>query len=159
MIDEVRQAVLLHRDNTECLGFVPEPRMRRSFSNGELLSQYDNDEWVGYLLSGPLRQGKEAIIYQECIDKSARRYGSGSRLIAEYSAKCQAAGCVSIHLRCAESLDSNFFWLAVGFEYVRTEYPTNKRQRAICVYVKSLRLPLFAADGPAKQYAEKGETK
>jgi hypothetical protein len=55
LADEVRQSSLLMRDNYESVGFLPEGAVEQSARDGGLYCQYDNDEWVGYLLVGPLR--------------------------------------------------------------------------------------------------------
>lgn len=142
----VRAATLLMRDNCEAVGFLPESALVRAAHESRLWHQVDEGEWVGYLVSGPLVYGRPAHVWQECIDKSARRYGSGQRLLTAFEAACLSAGCTSIRLRCAENLDSNLFWQAVGFERFRVDTSWNRRGRAINEYVKHLEhVSLFAA--------------
>lgn len=137
----VRHATLLMRDNYEAVGFLPESALRRAEAEGRLWHQVDQGEWCGYLISGPLVYGRSARVWQECVDKSARRFGSGQRLYAAFEGACLRAGATSIRLRCAEDLEANVFWAAMGLHIFRVAAAHNRRRRQIHEYVKHLRHP------------------
>ena len=141
----LRNVILLSRDNHESIGFLPSTRLEEYAARGQLYHQIDDDEWVGFLVCGPMRFGKACRVYQECIDKTARRYGSGYRLYRKFLDDCISAGCSRIILGCAEDLESNLFWKAVGLKAVGYRKGGEKRKRQIVIYSKEL--GFFSADG------------
>lgn len=139
----VRNITLLMKDNYEAVGFLPQSAIEKGIAERRVYNQIDNAEWVGYLISGPLRLGGTAHIWQECIDKSARRYGSGQRLFLDYLADCIRVGVHYIMLRCADDLPSNIFWKSMGFTLIGTSRPNNKRKRSINIYRRRVITDLF----------------
>lgn len=139
----IHNVKLLMKDNYEAVGFIPEPRLEWYEARGRIWHQYDEGVWVGYLLPGPARPAKTCRIWQECIDKSARRFGSGARLYAGFEAFCRNHAVSDISLRCAEGLDSNVFWRAMGFELVGCDLTENARKRKVFRYRKVLDMQVF----------------
>lgn len=80
---------LLMRDNYEAIGFLPMSRIHEQERRGLIWHQYDNGEWLGYCVVGAMKAAGTTHIWQECIDKTARGYGSGSRLFAKLLAECK----------------------------------------------------------------------
>ena len=140
----VRNVILLMRDNYESVGFLPEGEVREAIATGRLYSQVDNDDWVGYLIRGPIRGSCPVRIKQECIDKAARRYGSGRRCFEQLLYDAVAGWSSSIRLRCADGLESNWFWQSLGFRIVGVDTTPNTRKRNINYYEKPLLMPLVA---------------
>jgi len=145
-VDEAEVALVtsLMRDNYESVGFITEGAVREAIYQGRIYHQFDNGEWVGYLLRGSLRPYAHAVyIVQECIDKSARRYGSGRRCYEQLLADAREAHVESVQLRCAEDLESRHFWQALGFELVGVDTRPNARGRKVFRYEYRLWPNLF----------------
>lgn len=133
-MSRVDNVILLMRDNTNSLGFIPSTRVEEQESKGLIFHQVENGDWVGYLMVGSIKPGRPVFVWQECIDKSARRYGSGFRLFHQLLNQCKICNVTEIILRCAENLESNYFWQTCGFELVKTITTRNARNRKINVY-------------------------
>jgi hypothetical protein len=135
----LENAVLLANSERPSLGFIPYPRLARDEAAGRLRHQIENGTWVGYLVHGPMKANRHLHINQECIDKSARRYGSATRLFHGLLADAIAAASLSIRLTCAADLDSNRFWLSLGFDLANhLVRQVNKRGRPLNAWVMHL---------------------
>lgn len=130
----IQQVRLLMKSNSSELGFIPISAIEEQHYHGLAFHQFFDGEWVGYLVVGSIRANRPVHIWQECIDKSARRLGSGKALFKSLLLKCLQNGASEIILRCAEDLESQLFWQALGFDIVRVQWPDNKRKRAILTY-------------------------
>jgi GNAT superfamily N-acetyltransferase len=130
----IQQVRLLMKSNSSELGFIPISAIEEQHFNGLVYHQFFEGEWVGYLVVGSIRAHRPVHIWQECIDKSARKLGSGKALFKSLLIKCLQAGASEIILRCAEDLESQLFWQALGFEIAGVQWPENKRKRAILTY-------------------------
>jgi len=128
----------LMKDNTEELGFLPMSRIEIKDSQGLLFHQYDNNEWLGYMVVGTIKKGWVTRIWQECIDKTARGYGSGKRLFEKLKLKCLENEVEIISLRCRESNEANMFWQAMGFKCVEILNTNSADKRLINVYKMNL---------------------
>lgn len=145
--DRLRNVKLLMKDNYPALGFLPMSRIEKQERKGLVFHQYDNDEWMGYLVVGAIRAGGITHIWQECVDKTARGYGSGTRLFHRLLDKCKRGYVHQIQLRCAEDLESNLFWRAMGFEFVKSVDVGNARKRRINYYRFTVTPSLFDSEG------------
>lgn len=130
----IENAVLLMRDNYDAVGFLPRSALERAEHENRIYYQIDDGCWVGYLLVGPIYPQKPVYIWQECIDKGARRYGSGKRCFEKLLFDAKVLGAYSIRLRCAEGLESNLFWQSMGFKVIEVDTTPNKRKRAVFRY-------------------------
>ena len=77
--------------------------------------QYENDEPCGYIIHG---NGFQVCkVYQCCIQTDARRKKSASLLVDDLINKSRLRGSLFVSLWCAEDLESNNFWEALGFQF------------------------------------------
>lgn len=136
---ELRNVQLLMRSNAEELGFLPMSRIEIKDTQGFLFHQYDSGEWLGYMVVGTIKPGWTTKIWQECIDKTARGYGSGKRLFLKLKIKCELAGVEKISLRCREGNEANLFWSAMGFRLEAVLNTQSADKRLINVYSMDLR--------------------
>jgi len=123
----VEYAVNLMRKNYEQVGFLPKPRMSEYAISGQLWLQYENNEPCGYLVFGngwPILK-----VYQCCIQIDAQRVRHASILIRALIEKAKDWKCSMITLWCAEDLESNSFWQAMGFEMKSQRNKNNTRGR------------------------------
>jgi hypothetical protein len=133
-LDTVRYAVNLCKKHTGELGFVPAFRYAEAHAAGRLRPQYYNGEPCGYLLHGPIRAGRPIHVWQCVIQVDARRLANATELVAGLILDGQEANATRILLRCAADLPANAFWIACGFDLLRTFDPRNTRGRLINLY-------------------------
>lgn len=132
----------LMRKNSEALGFLPLSALDKYAAAGNVWLQYENDEPCGYLVFGygyPVCK-----VVQCCIQADARRRDGASRLIEALVSRCNAAGYSAISLRCADDLEANGFWQAMGFVFTGQELGGQRRGRRINRWV----LPLLDSAQP-----------
>jgi len=135
--------IKLAKCESDAIGFIPYPKYKEAHEKGNIFYQIENGEFVGFLIVGGFPSMGTTYIWQECIDKSARGYGSGRRLFYQLLAKCTANYVYQIKLNCAEDLESNLFWQSMGFNLVRSINPNNKRGRKINQYRYQLIRDIF----------------
>lgn len=117
----------LMEKNYEAVGFLPAPRVAAYFESGQVLVQLENGEPCGYLIYG---FGWPALkVYQCCIQVDARRRESGAALVRRLIEVAEKRGCCTINLYCADDLESNGFWEAMGFHFAGTRDNGNRRGR------------------------------
>lgn len=139
----LKRVELLTKANSNQLGFIPFSRIEEQERKGLVFHQYDNGTWIGFLVVGSIKAGGTTHIWQECIDKTARGYGSGTRLFFQLLEQCKKNYVHQIVLRCREDLASNLFWQAMGFELVKTVDVGNARGKLINVYRLTVTATLF----------------
>lgn len=142
-LSNIDKVIMLMKDNYNSIGFIPRSRIEEADQQGCLYYQVDNGEWVGYLYCSKPVYMRTCKIWQECIDKSVRRYGSGRRLCERLINDCRTVGCPAIMLRCAEDLESNYFWQAMGFSLVGIDTSLNVRKRKVFRYRLDLEPTFF----------------
>lgn len=133
----------LQRENADDLAFYPLTTLEKAIESGHVLFVEENDEAAGYLWFGALRGGYDVIIYQACIDYTARRRHLGFSLVADLIRLAKAAGANGIRLKCASSADSNEFWRALGFQCINVIPGGRKRGRDLNVYRNEIVSGLF----------------
>ena len=126
----------LMRKNYNALGFIPRTAIDRHDQLGQLWLQYENDEPCGYLIFGS--GWPVCKVWQCCIQIDARRQQSASQLMQSLITKCEDAGYSAISLRCADDLESNSFWSAFGFHFVKQSQGGMSRGRKINHWVFDL---------------------
>ena len=137
----VKYAADLMRKNYEAVGFLPIPRLHAYAEAAQLWLQYENDDPCGYLVFG---NGWPVLkVYQCCIQTDARRAEHASTLIRALIRAAEDRGCLSVALWCADDLESNFFWPAMGFERSGTRDNGNCRGRMHTRWVYRLQSDLF----------------
>lgn len=139
----LKKVELLTKANSNQLGFIPFSRIEEQERKGLVFHQYDNDTWMGFLVVGSIKAGGVTHIWQECIDKTARGHGSGTRLFFQLLERCKKSYVHEIVLRCREDLESNLFWKALGFEFVKAIDQQNARGKLINIYRMTVTPNLF----------------
>ncbi len=129
----------LMRDNYEAVGFLP----RIAVSNYLTERSHVLIPNKGYLLYENPKPYQILRIAQSCVDYDLRQRGYGQQMIAQVIADAEAHYVSAIRLRCAENLDANNFWAAMGFEKIRILSPDNQRHRRINVWQKTITAGLF----------------
>lgn len=134
----------LMRHNYEALGFIPQPAVEHRYikQNDYILQHDEKGKAIGYMLHGPIRQGKPAHVVQHCIELDKRNRGYGHLAVGELIRRCSLIGSSSIRLRCATDLLSLEFWKSAGFSVARIENGGKSRNRQIAVMYLLLDVPL-----------------
>jgi GNAT superfamily N-acetyltransferase len=110
----------LQKDNAYAVGFIQKTIWEKYVFGGErnfvvFVCEKNNDA-VGYILITPgMGVGQNVKIQQIAVRDDARRLDYGSALIAVVRDFCNTFGRLGATLRCRIDLDSNRFWLALGF--------------------------------------------
>jgi hypothetical protein len=146
-MDEISFIQGLMREDYDALGFIPTEGVKRYLSQGRYIIQRGNGKPIGYLMYSVPRPFGVLKIAQACIDFDWREKGYGFDVVAEIEKRAKQKMVGSISLRCAADLQSNKFWLASGYELVRTISTQNKRNRDINLYTKILIPDLFSRKG------------
>ncbi len=139
--DDVRPAELtdipyvldLSKKEADSLGFIPKPAYTAAITGvktGKRWSDVCNDRmWVctnngdlvGFVLAsfGNFRsKDRRGKIAQICIQSDARKFERGRNLLAHVIAYGSSLGCHDFGCGCAEDLESNLFWTAMGWRHV-----------------------------------------
>lgn len=101
--------------NGHALGFLPLAAYDDALTRQRVLLFFDNDEPAGYLIHGPPKT--TAKIYQVCIADDSRRFEHGSALVNALRNHFNTHSVHHISLHCAEDLEANAFWKAIGFHH------------------------------------------
>lgn len=109
---EVKYAIHLADQHRDELGFLPRTIYEPMHAAGRLRVAKENSDPCGFLLHGTYR--KTLRIYQTCVQPDARRIDHGSDLWQQLVNDCIANDVHQIELHCAEDLEANQFWQAVG---------------------------------------------
>jgi GNAT superfamily N-acetyltransferase len=117
----------LMEKNYEAVGFIPLPRLEDYAERGQILVQYENDDPCGYLAYG---NGWPVLkVYQCCIQVDARRAAQATVLVNRLIDIARERNCIAISLWCADDLESNGFWQAMGFHFGGKREGGQKRGR------------------------------
>jgi GNAT superfamily N-acetyltransferase len=110
----------LQKDNAYAVGFIQATVWDKYVFGGErnfvVFICEKNNDMVGYVLLTPGRKAYSyAKIQQIAVREDARRLDYGSALIAVVKDFCNTFDRIGVTLRCRIDLESNKFWLALGF--------------------------------------------
>ena len=98
------------------IGWLPKQAYDNRHERGELLTLYNNDDLVGFvLMSRPSPYG-ELRCLQIWVRRDARMMIHGRALIDELDTIAEQRHCWLLRLWCAEDLAANLFWEALGFQ-------------------------------------------
>lgn len=144
-MDDLAYITGLMAQNTDEPGFIPAPTIEnRYITKGRYAIQADlRGRKVGYILHGAPTAYGVLTIAQACIAMDKRNRGFGQEAVAVVIERAIQAGAKSIKLRCADDLESNLFWQALGFEATRQDMGGERRGRLINTYVLDLWQRLF----------------
>lgn len=123
----------LAKKHTDALGFIPRPTLEKYIDNGQVLIARENGEPCGFLVYGA--GWPRLRIYQACIQYDAQRQAHGLALVGRLIAFASARGYDAISLWCADDLPANMFWLAAGFQRLRSKPGGRRRGRQLNLWV------------------------
>ena len=135
----------LMRHNYEAVGFIPATTIEdRYVRRGQVIFQTnENGKRVGYLLHGPIEQGKLCHVAQHCIEMDKRNRGYGQIAVQELIGRCNRYSAAGIHLRVAIDLQAVEFWKSCGFTTDALVPGGESRNRMIAIMRMNFDLPLF----------------
>lgn len=136
----LRYVTDLMAKNYEAVGFLPAPRIEQYARAGQLWLQQENDEPCGYLIFG--RGWPTLRVYQTCIQVDARNLDHATALVGRLIQTAEREGYEAISLHCADDLEANAFWAAMGFQFGGTRDNGNRRGRLHNKWVYWLSAPL-----------------
>ena len=110
----------LQKDNSIAVGFIQSTIWDKYVFGGErnffVLICEKNDDPVGYTLVTPGRMSGDFVkIQQIAVRQDARRLHYGSMLMGVVKKFCTLKDRIGARLRCRQDLESNNFWMALGF--------------------------------------------
>jgi hypothetical protein len=136
----------LQKQNADDLAFYPLVTFEIAIAEERVITCEDNGEGAGYVLHGPVRTGKDIVIYQACVDYESRRRHLGFDMVKQLIDTGIAGGAVGIRLRCASSSESNEFWRLIGFYCTKVSEGGMKRSRQINHWRTDIHPTLFKID-------------
>jgi hypothetical protein len=119
----------LQRQAVDQVAFYPRSALQGAIDRDEVRVAFENGEPCGYLWHGPMRPGRDAVIYQAVIHYDLRRRLHGARLVVDVADRADKAGCAGIRCRCRSDVEANDFWYFLGFRVVSVQ-PGGKRRGA-----------------------------
>ncbi len=157
-LEDLKYIEMLSKKESRSLGFIPKARYEASIigkrmneksqpnCNDKIFMCFENDDPVGFVLgsSGRKSTGLVGKVHQICIQDDARLIERGKALLNEWSLDCENRGINDFACGCADDLESNKFWDAMGWEKVGERrgifYGTSKQTsgRLINVYHKQI---------------------
>ena len=132
----------LQSKNKHALGFLPFEALRQAISLGRVFLAYENDQPAGYVIHGQPRQ--QAKIFQVVIEDDARRFEHGTALIEAVRQVMVHAKAHTLSLHCADDLEANEFWKAIGFQFTGQRCRRKDKKRSQNRY--EVELPQKAID-------------
>lgn len=135
----------LMRCNYEAVGFIPQSTIANRYIRRQdyILQCAETGKAVGYLLHGPIGQGRATHVVQHCIEIDQRNRGYGQQAVYELVRRCVTGGASSICLRCATDLPSVDFWKSCGFTVRSIVNGGTARNRQIAEMYMLLDVPLL----------------
>lgn len=106
----------LAKKNSHAVGFLPYQAYQSALEAKRVLLLIENDEPAGYLIHGP--EITHSKIYQVVIHEQLRRIEHGRQLVDSLREHLQQFEVHTLSLHCAEDLDANRFWNAIGFHQI-----------------------------------------
>ncbi|MEM5880925.1 MAG: GNAT family N-acetyltransferase [Candidatus Aenigmatarchaeota archaeon] len=109
-----KYVVDLANKNRDAIGFIPSHRYKEYYYKRKILIEFENDEPCGFCLFS----GKDEYlkIYQIVIEYDLRRLKHATNLVNKIFNKAIQLNKRVISLYCADDLEANLFWKALGFK-------------------------------------------
>ena len=136
-IEFVRQ---LMKKNSKSLGFIPIIAAEKASNENRLFIYSEQNKKIGYLMFGPINEGKDVAIWQICVDEKNRRKGIGKKLFNMLLSQALANRAKGIRLRCASDLPANYFWKSLGFDLALTVNSKSKKKKISIYYFPLINL-------------------
>jgi len=129
--------------NRYAIGFLPFAALQEAIARGRVMQAFENGEPCGYMIHGKPR--KQTRILQMVVANDARRVQHATALAEALVLLCSSVPSHEITLHCAEDLESNRFWRAIGFEPVGRRLKSKHGKRWQIAYRKELPAKKLAA--------------
>ena len=138
-LDDLKYLDDLRKKNGDALGFIPMQGYEMEVNGerrGSIYLTFDNEDPTGFIYATHSGRGASHII-QVAIQEDARRMERASLLVNAVVADGEARRSWLTSLRCADDLDSNHFWEALGFSleqegvWPKTPNAPGKAKRAL----------------------------
>lgn len=134
--EAVAFAVSASRVDAYCIGWLPTKAYHDAQQTNRLIFCWNNNDLVGFVLWGtPIGRIQ---IYQVWVRRDARMIVHGRSLV---DAVCSIGRAITAHellLWCAEDLEANLFWAALGFEKRTWRHGTGKSRRRHVMWTQDL---------------------
>lgn len=146
-LDDLKFILSLMDKESRAIGFVPKQRYESAITGERQDGPWTcrdkiwiaevNDDLVGFVYA---TYGRSAKVTQVCIQEDARKIERGKLLIEAVQNHAVRSGLISASCGCANDLESNAFWNAIGWEQVgirKGQYiDGRKTDRVVNVYHK-----------------------
>ena len=131
-IGDLNYVVDLSKKENHSLGFIPKIAYEAAITgikkgkrwsdvcNDRLIVCVNNGDLVGFCLASfgkVFQKPRKGKIAQICIQMDARKIERGKLLLSFVLAYGASVGCYDFGCGCADDLESNFFWKAVGWSH------------------------------------------
>ena len=116
-LDDLTFVDSLRKREGNALGFIPIQRYEMEVNGerkGSLYLSWDNGDPTGYIYATHSGRGTTHII-QVAVQEDARRMERATALLDSVRADAAARHSWLLSLRCADDLEANEFWAALGF--------------------------------------------
>lgn len=137
-MDDADFIIGLMRTETDALGFIPAPDIRRRWiPTGRYVIQHNHKGGRrGYLLWGPMRPGKVLHVNQCCIQYDHRQRGFATLAVRHMLDLAATADVSAVILRCAYDLPAIHFWSHLGFHPIAFTLGGKRRNRRIVTFYR-----------------------
>lgn len=123
----------LSKKENHCIGFIPKMAYESAITgiktgkrwsdvcNDRLFVCENNGDLVGFCLASfgrPLTVNRRGKIAQICLQEDARKFSRGKLLLTEVIGYAEKVGCRNMGCGCADDLESNIFWAAMGWDKI-----------------------------------------
>jgi len=129
----VTYLVWLAKKESNAIGFYPKSNYEAALRRDRIIIAWQADHPCGFLFWSRCQGHRPGAIKinQIAIQKDAQRMTNATRLLTQLMNHEHAADRNRIILHCAEDLEANLFWRALGFVHTYTSRPRNARRREI----------------------------
>jgi len=136
-IEDLSYVVDLSKKENHSLGFIPKMAYESAITgikkgkrwsdvcNDRLFLCENNGDLVGFCLASfgrPFSNPRKGKIAQICIQQDARKIERGRILLHHVLGYGAKIGCLDFGCGCADDLESNFFWKAMGWKNFSQRY-------------------------------------
>ena len=138
-LEDLKYLDALRKKNGEAVGFIPMQRYEMEVNgerHGSIYLSWDNGDPTGFVYATHSGRGTTHI-QQIAVQEDARRMERASALLEAATADGEKRMSWLTSLRCADDLDANEFWAALGFTleqeglWPKSPNSSGKEKRAI----------------------------
>lgn len=113
--DKLKDVLLLHRQNTSTLGFLPEAAFFEHLKKNQIVIAIDeNNSLLGYLLYSINQRGNFIYIVHLCVRPESRRMGVADEMVNYLVAQVKQMY-TGIRVTCREDYKASKIWKKLGF--------------------------------------------